>query len=267
MRTRCSGSRERGLIPASPTPEGCETALSRLPGRPKTKRGVLCSLGGSLVVVAVVAFALVYFVLFPTSSPKPLALAPSSSAAPIATGAQFSGRWTVAGGSVAGYRVREQLGFLPALSDAVGRTSAISGAATFTEAGRVVTVTAAAFTIDVSKLKSDRSMRDQRIHTLGLQSDRYPRATFSLSTRLKLPASALSGRVVHVSVVGDVTIHGTTRQETVPLALRLSNAGIEAVGSLTFPWSEFNMTAPSIGGFVTVTNKATMEFDLHLRRA
>jgi len=39
------------------------------------------------------------------------------------------------------------------------------------------------------------------------------------------------------------------------------------VGSLTFPWSEFNMTAPSVGGFVTVTGHATMEFDLHLQHA
>lgn len=219
------------------------------------------------MLVAVVAFALLYFVLFPTSSPKPLALSSSTPVAPLASGAQFSGRWAVAKGSVAGYRVREQLGFLPALSDAVGRTSAISGAATFSEASRVVTVTAASFTVEVSKLKSDRSMRDQRIHTLGLQSDRYPRATFSLSTRLKVPASALSGRVVHVSVVGVFNIHGTSKRETVPLALRLSNSGIEAVGSLTFSWSEFNMTAPSIGGFVTVTNRATMEFDLHLQHA
>jgi polyisoprenoid-binding protein YceI len=239
----------------------------RLPGRPKTTRGALLALGGSLLVVAVVAFALVYFVLFPTSSPKPLALAPSRTAAPLATGAQFSGRWKIAGGSVAGYRVREQLGFLPALSDAVGRTSAISGEATFAEAKRVVTVTAASFTIDVSKLTSDRPMRDQHIRTIGLQSDRYPTATFRLSDRLTLPASALSGKVVHVSVIGELNIHGTTRRETIPLVMRLSNAGIEAVGSLTFPWSEFNMTAPTVAGFVTVTNKATMEFDLHLRSA
>jgi polyisoprenoid-binding protein YceI len=173
----------------------------------------------------------------------------------------------VTSGSVAGYRVREQLGFLPALSDAVGRTSAISGAATFTEANRVVAVTAAAFTVDVSKLTSDRRMRDQHIRTIGLQSDRYPTATFKLSTRLTLPASALTGHVVHVSVIGAFNIHGTSKQETVPLVMRLSSAGVEAVGSLTFPWSEFNMTAPTIAGFVTVTNKATMEFDLHLRRA
>jgi polyisoprenoid-binding protein YceI len=243
------------------------SALSRLPRRPKTKREVLWSTGGGLIVLAVGAFAVVYLVLFPTSSPEPLALASSTAAPPVASGAQFSGPWRVTSGSVAGYRVREQLGFLPALSDAVGRTSAISGAATFTEANRVVAVTAAAFTVDVSKLTSDRRMRDQHIRTIGLQSDRYPTATFKLSTRLTLPASALTGHVVHVSVIGAFNIHGTSKQETVPLVMRLSSAGVEAVGSLTFPWSEFNMTAPTIAGFVTVTNKATMEFDLHLRRA
>ena len=69
-----------------------------------------------------------------------------------------------------------------------------------------------------------------------------------------------------VSATGVFNIHGTSKQETVPLAMRLSNSGIEAVGALTFPWSEFNMTVPSVAGFVNVTDKATMEFDLHLRR-
>ena len=73
--------------------------------------------------------------------------------------------------------------------------------------------------------------------------------------------------MVHTSVTGVFNIHGTSRRETVPVEMRLSNSEIEAVGSLTFPWSEFNMTAPSVGGFVSVTNKATMEFDLRLKRA
>jgi hypothetical protein len=49
--------------------------------------------------------------------------------------------------------------------------------------------------------------------------------------------------------------------------MRLSNSSIKAVGSLTFPWAEFNMTAPSVGGFVNVTNRATMEFELALARS
>jgi len=100
-----------------------------------------------------------------------------------------------------------------------------------------------------------------------LDSATYPKATFVLSTPLRLPASALQGGVVDVSVTGVVTIHGTSRRLTIPLQMRLANTRIQAVGSLTFPWGEFNMIAPSVGGFVSVTDMATMEFDLDLKRA
>jgi hypothetical protein len=41
--------------------------MAKLPGRPRTMRGVVVALGSSVVLVAVV-LALVYFLLFPTSS-------------------------------------------------------------------------------------------------------------------------------------------------------------------------------------------------------
>jgi len=99
------------------------------------------------------------------------------------------------------------------------------------------------------------------------QSATYPKATFTLSSPLKLPASALNGRVVHTSVTGVFVIHAASRRLTVPLEMRLSSSAIDAVGSLTFPWSEFSMTAPSVGGFVNVAGTATTEFDLRLQRA
>jgi len=241
--------------------------VSRPAERPKRTRRTVLAIGGGLVAVAVVAFVAVYFLLFPTSSPKPLSLVTSTAATPVSPGTQLAGRWTIAPGSVAGYRVREKLGFLPAESDAVGRTSAITGEATFTEAKGVVTAKAASFVVAVNTLKSDRAMRDEHIHTIGLQSDRYPKATFVLSSPVTLPRSALTGHVISVSATGVFTVHGTSRRETVPLQMSLSDSAIDAAGSLTFPWSEFNMTAPSVGGFVNVTNHATMEFDLHLQRA
>src|SRR5271170_3259388 len=93
------------------------------------KRLVLFAIGGGLTVI-VIAFLLVYFVIFPTSSPKPFTLssttstsASSASAAGTATQAStttgLSGQWGVVSGSQAGYRVREKLAFLPAESDAV----------------------------------------------------------------------------------------------------------------------------------------------------
>jgi polyisoprenoid-binding protein YceI len=128
-----------------------------------------------------------------------------------------------------------------------------------------VTIEAAAFKADVSKLASDKSMRDQRIHEIGLESDRYPTATFKLSKPIVLPDGSTSGKVVKVNATGVFTIHGTSKTETLPLQLSLTSTTFQAVGSLTFPWGEFGMTAPSVAGFVNVTNKATMEFDLRLK--
>jgi polyisoprenoid-binding protein YceI len=234
---------------------------------PRTRRGIALSVGAAVVVIAGAGFGLIYFVLFPTSSPKPFALSASAATGSVSSSTSFTGDWTIATGSVAGYRVREKLGFLPAESDAVGRTSAITGGAKLAEAGHQVTVSAASFKVDVLDLKSNEAMRDQHIRTIGIQSATYPTATFVLADPLKLPSGATTGALVHTSVTGVFNIHGTSRRETVSLQMRLGGAEIQAVGSLTFPWSEFNMAAPSVGGFVSVTGHATMEFDLRLARA
>jgi hypothetical protein len=241
---------------------------------PSRRRGrwLLWAVGAGLGVV-VLGFLLIYFVVFPTSSPKRFALSPRNAAAsaPDAgtnTSKSLSGTWRVAEGSQAGYRVREKLAFLPAESDAVGRTSSITGSATLVQSPHgLLTITAASIEVAVDTLKSDRSLRDEKLHTVGLESDTYPTASFVLSRPLRLPKSALAGQALQVASTGVVTIHGTAREETIPLQMSVSSSAIEAVGSLTFPWSMFAMTAPSIAGFVNVSDRATMEFDLRLTRA
>jgi polyisoprenoid-binding protein YceI len=151
--------------------------------------------------------------------------------------------------------VREKLAFLPAKSDAVGRTRAITGSAE----GDATTIAKASFDIFVNKLISDDGRRDQRIRSIGLESDRFPKATFVLSKPFELTR--------RTKATGVFTIHGVSKTETVPLQVRVSGSTLQAVGSLTFPWSEFGMTAPSVAGFVNVENEATMEFDLHLKHA
>ncbi len=248
---------------------------SSLPGRPRRTRKVLLALLGGGVIVVVAVVALVYFVIFPTSSPKPFSLSTSSttsssssasSQAGVSSAAQVAGRWAIGSGSAAGYRVREKLAFLPAESQAVGRTSQITGSATFAAAGATVQITQASFKVDVETLKSDRTMRDEKIREIGLESEKYPKSTFVLATPITLPTNALTGKVVHTSATGALEIHGTTKTVTIPLEISLSDTEVQAVGSITFPWSEFDMVAPSVGGFVNVTNSATMEFDLDLRR-
>ena len=224
-----------------------------------------------------VVFLVIYFVIFPTSSPKPFRLTPASAStttatsttttpASTATPGSLTGNWQIASGSLAGYRVREKLAFLPAQSDAVGRTSQITGSAVFEQKGEEVTITRANFTVNVESLKSDRSMRDEKIRQIGLESERYPTATFVLDSPLQLSRRAIEGKVAHVSTTGTFEIHGVFKRETLPLEATLAGSTFEAAGSLTFPWAEFGMTAPSVGGFVNVTGKATLEFELRLQQ-
>lgn len=249
--------------------------------RRPTKRVAVLVTGGGLAIV-VVAFLVLYFVVFPTSSPKPFKLSaatvgatatstssatPSTPSASSTSSSALAGNWTITSASEAGYRVREKLGFLPAESDAVGRTAQMTGSATFAESGGKVTIHAASFNVAVNTLKSDRSMRDEKIHQIGLESDRYPTASFALTAPVTESASAIKGKVARVPVTGTFTIHGVSKTLTIPVEMSVTGATFEAVGALTFPWSEFGMTAPSVGGFVNVTGKATMEFDLHLRHA
>jgi polyisoprenoid-binding protein YceI len=246
--------------------------MAKLPGNPSKKRLALLAVGGGVTLI-VGAFLLVYFVVFPTSSPKPFRLAVSTAASTGSTSSASTstvsagGHWSVVTGSEAGYRVREKLAFLPAQSDAVGRTSSVTGAATLTESKGTITITAASFDVAVNTLKSDRSMRDEKIHEIGLESSRYPMATFVLSAPVVLSKSAATGHVTRAAVTGVFNIHGTSKRETLPVEFTLAGSALEVAGSLTFPWSEFGMTAPSVGGFVNVTEKATMEFDLRLQRA
>lgn len=230
------------------------------------RRRLIATVVAGGLLLGAVGIGIVYFVVFAGSSPAKLALS-SPSATPSTSGVSASpgaGTWTVTSGSQAGYRVREQFANVSAPSDAVGRTSSVAGSFTLTQAASGYTISAGSFSVDVNTLTSDRSQRDQRIHRTGLESDRYPKATFTLGSPIALPAEADSGQTIHVSATGALTIHGVQKTVTIPIDARLSGSQIEAVGAITFPFSQFGMTPPSVGGFVTVQDSATMEFKLLL---
>jgi polyisoprenoid-binding protein YceI len=232
-----------------------------------------------LAALAVAGVAIAYVTFFTDDAPAPLALTdqpvPTTAAGPATTTAatvaasstQLAGTWRVAQGSTAGYRVREKLAALPAKSDAVGRSPAVTGTVKVEGSGTALTASDANFEVDLTKLTSDESRRDNRIRTDGLQTNRFPKATFVSTKPIPLPAETASGQAVKATAEGDLTIHGVTKRVTIPLDVRVTDGKGELVGSLGFPMSDFNITPPSIGGFVTVDPDATLEFKLLLEKA
>jgi polyisoprenoid-binding protein YceI len=234
---------------------------------PRTRTGWLLT-AATAALVAVIAFLATYLTLFRGSSLAPLALSQSTATAgPSLAASQLPGSWTVASGSVAGYRVREQLAFVSAPGDAVGRTTAVSGSVTLTGTANALVVSTASFKVDVSKLTSDDSRRDDHLRSLGIQTDQYPTTTFVLTSPIVLPATATDGAAFKVSGTGELTIHGTTRPVTIPITARVNGSLVELVGSITFPFEQFGMTPPNVFGFVSVVDSATMEFDIRLQHA
>jgi polyisoprenoid-binding protein YceI len=204
------------------------------------------------------------------ASSGPVAGASAAASLPVASAgaidaASLPGTWSVAADSVVGYRVRERLASLSADSDAVGRTSSITGTATITGSGSALTLSAASFTVDMTTLRSDRQMRDNRLRNDGIQTDQFPTSTFVLSQPVSLPASATSGQF-DVTLHGDLTLHGVTKAVDIPAKAQLNGSVIQVLGSLDFPFSDYSINAPNIGGFVAVEDHGTLEFLVNLAK-
>ena len=202
---------------------------------------------------------------FPSSSPDAAATAGASageSTGPVATfDGVVAGTWTVAAGSQAGYRVTEQLASLPAASEAVGRTDQITGSIEITTDGSTTTLASGSLTVDATPLASDESRRDNRMRSEGLQTDQYPTATFTLTQPVEIPAAAIDGTQSDITLVGDMTLHGTTKSVSIPAKAQLVDGQIQVVGSITFPLSDFGITPPNVGGFIiSIEDKGTLEF-------
>jgi polyisoprenoid-binding protein YceI len=70
-----------------------------------------------------------------------------------------------------------------------------------------------------------------------------------------------------VTLHGDLTLHGVTKSVDIPAKAQLNGSQIQVLGSLAFPFSDFSINAPNIGGFVAVEDHGTLEFLVNLTKA
>ena len=210
----------------------------------------------------------------PSSEPSASATDPSVSAAastpagPTTGSAEgVAGTWSVADGSQAGYRVRERLASLSAESDAVGRTSDVTGSITLERDGATTTLTAGSITVDTTTIASDEDRRDNRLRTEGLQTDTYPTATFTITRPVEIPASAIEGTATDITLVGDLELHGVTRSVSIPAQARLADGTIQVAGSITFSLADFEIVAPNVGGFIiSIADEGALEFQVNFAK-
>jgi len=199
-------------------------------------------------------------------APAPAALHPRNSSA-VATSdggniTELNGQWSVVDASgFVGYRVREKLGPITAPSDAVGRSSAVTGTAMFNhEQLRTLLVE-----VDMTALRSDVDSRDEQMRTQGLQTDTFPNARFELDTPIRFTGATV-GHAVDVDLHGHLTLHGQTQAVDVPVHARWDGGTIQVAGSAGIHLHDFDIDVSALPGF-KIDDAGTFEFELTLAAA
>lgn len=171
--------------------------------------------------------------------------------------AGISGEWTLASGSSAGYRLDEVLNGTEVT--VTGTTEHVTGTATLSG----LSLTAAAFSVDVASITSDNITRDSFFRTQALQAGEYPHATFTMTGPAVSTVAPQLGVPQTLTATGALSLRGITRAVTVELTAVLGKSSVVVSGSVPIRFSDYGVEPPKLG-FVTVEDTGFVDFTLNL---
>ncbi|WIB77643.1 YceI family protein [Curtobacterium sp. MCPF17_002] len=224
----------------------------------RTRTKVIIGISAGVVVIAAAA-AIAGPVIYANTVNGQAAAAPSVSASSSASldATDADGTWTSRGTSFAGYRVHEVLQGNDV--NVVGRTKDVTGTAEV-DGG---SLTKATVTVQVAKISTPESARDQYFRSTALQTDRFPTATFTLTKPVDV-SGALDGATQDVTLTGTMDLHGVEQPVTADAQVAVGAGGtVQVAGSVPITFADYGVEAPSLG-FVTVDGKGAVEFSLDL---
>jgi polyisoprenoid-binding protein YceI len=200
------------------------------------------------------------------SSAAPLALKAVVSSTSTASAGDLTGQWGVVPGpakeaTTAGYRVEEKVAGGLVSDTATGRTGDVTGSVTVVGSR----VTAAHFTVNMTTLKSDKSLRDTVLKTNAIQTTQYPTATFTLTDPIVLPDIS-RGKIYKVDAHGSLMLHGVSKSVTVALQYQQTNTGFVLLADMPILMADYAITPPSIAGVVSVQNHGSLELLVNLAK-
>jgi polyisoprenoid-binding protein YceI len=235
-------------------------------------------MGGLGAVVAAVAVIGLWYFMFRDDSPPPVDLDSAVAAAASATTAaqstgtastsedstDLAGTWQVVPGSQSfvGYRVQEELATVGAAT-AVGRTSEVTGTLEFDGAS----ITAVSIEADLTALRSDSDRRDGALRQQALETNSFPAASFNLTEPIQLDGVPEGEETIDTAATGELTLHGVTRQISLPLQGRLVNGQVVVVGSTEIVFADYDIEQPSAASVLSVEDHGTLEVQLVFERA
>jgi len=101
---------------------------------------------------------------------------------------------------------------------------------------------------------------DKELREIVLQPDQYPDMIFRSTSVTGKPAGA---NQYDLKITGDLTLHGVTRQITIPTHIAITGNDLQAQGEFSINRDDFKVKATSaVHGLVRVRNKIKFTFDI-----
>ena len=164
-------------------------------------------------------------------------------------------------GSVVGYRIEEELAGIGGTT-AVGRTSDVGGSLVLDGA----TIVSVDVVVDMTTLQSDDSRRDGQLRRRGLETNSFPEAQFALIEPIDLGSLPAVGERVEAIAVGELVLHGVTRQVEIALEGQfLDESTIVVVGSTEIVLADYDIEAPTGLSVLSVADAGLLELQLTFR--
>jgi polyisoprenoid-binding protein YceI len=115
--------------------------------------------------------------------------------------------------------------------------------------------------IDMASLDTGVSLRNREMRELYLETSKYPTATFK-SASVTAPDSIGPNQPTDIKVTGDFTLHGVTKQMTIPVRVVLIPDGrIHATSLFTVKMPDFGIKVPK-NILVTVDDQVPVRLDV-----
>lgn len=218
---------------------------------------VIAACGASEVRVAPSATAVPTTAALATTQPPAATTQPSVTAAGQAGALRFD---LAPGRSKATVRVREQLAELPAPSDAVLATTAVSGQLILLADGAFAP--GSSITVDLTSLRSDQSRRDNFIKMNTLETNRFPTARFVPTKAVGLPAPLPTAGEWTFTLTGSLTIHGVEKEVTWDAHAKRDGPALAGDAKLRVRFGDFGMSPPRVLVVLSIVDEIRLEIDV-----
>ena len=163
-------------------------------------------------------------------------------------------------GSVARYIVKEQLARWISAKDVSGETEQVTGQIIVSPEGKLI-AKGSQFVVNVKSLKSDEAKRDNYIRKNALESNKFPEAVFEISSMKGWQGPLPSSGSINVSLTGNMTIHGVTKEITWDLAADVEQDIVNGIAKTEIDFNLFNIKKPRLPFILTLEDTLRLELE------